>query len=366
MNKKVWGVLKRTLVLALVVVLICLIPFVKVNSDDEMSMIFNAFVGNRSSYQGMIVVWNIDTFESGTATKSNYLNSVARRFEKNNKGTYVLVRNLTENECLNLLEKGEVPDVFSCSYGVAGKIEKYIESFSNENQFEIDEKLKTAGMVSGELKAVAWCRGIYTLLSTTEKLEKAGKNLENGEKLSSVLLSSGYEIKKKNSTKIVSSLSFGAAGRLLPQNAISAYTDNGLETSSATVLDSKSFEQSQYSAYANFLAGNSTILLGSQRDIARLEGRLESGKITDIVYEALYGKCDLVQFCMLAKKDDEIRKFYAEKFVSELVSLENQSGIKSIGMIPVISGLNPYEKGIMKDIISVNNGDYEVYPLFSK
>lgn len=360
-----FGVLKRAFVAVVVVVLICILPFIKLSNEDELSLIFRAFVGAKGKYQGVLVVWNIDSFESGTASKTNYLNAIARNYEKNNKGTYVLVRSVTEYECKSLLEQGERPDLFSCSYSMSETLKNYIQEFSSSKGFELEEDLLDSGVSGGDLLAVPWCRGIYCLLSTTEKLNKANKELNESEKLSQIALSCGYEVtSKKGVTKIISSLEFGAGGKLLPQKAFSSYTGNGLENASAIILNENSFVQSQYSAYAGFLSGGSTILLGTQRDVARMEGRLSSGKISDILYEPLYGETDLVQFCLLAKSDDKLKVESAEDYARMLVDSKNQEKISSIGMIPVISGLNPYKEGIMQRIVSEINGNYKVFSFF--
>ena len=363
MKIKFKKILKRLFVCFLVVALLIFLPMFKLASENNLDLIFNAFVGAKSKYQGIIVVWNVDCFESGTAPKSNFLNSVARNFERENKGTYVLVKNMTEFECLCKLEKGEMPDLFSCSYSLAKKIKNYVCEFSGIDKISIDSNLLSAGMVDGKLMALAWCKGIYCLLTTSEKLSLAGKDLKEGVSLSSIALESGFET-KKNPTKVISSLTFGANSTLMPQIAFSSYNDTKLETAQAITLDKNSFTQTQYSAYASFLAGNSTILLGTQRDIARLENRLDNGKIKDILYQPLFGKCDLVQFCLLSDGEDKLRRDYAESFAIELTSLRSQKKINEIGMIPVNCSINPYEKGVMRNIVSQNSSDYEVFHIF--
>lgn len=364
MKKNIKKHLTRAFVLVFVVLLFVCLPLFKMSYEDEFSQIFGAFVGSKSKYQGVLVVWNIDSFESGTASKSKYIESVAKSFEKQNKGTYVLVRNLSEYKCLSLLQKGEVPDLFSCSYAVAKKIRDHVVPFSNFDDIEIDKKLLEAGKVENELMALAWARGIYCLITTSEKLSLAGKTLENGQRLSSIALTSNYVIKKKDSEKKVASLCYGAGGVLLPQIAFSTYTDSGLEFLSTDIVPENSVSCSQYSAYASFLAGESTILLGTQRDIARMENRVKNGKASDLIYEPLYSKCDLVQFCLIGKTENNLRQTYAESFARSLVSKKQQVQIEAVGMIPVCSGLNPYSSGIMKDIVAQISEDYVPFKIF--
>lgn len=365
MKKRVFKIIKRAFLCLVVIALLICLPFVSVNKSDNLSLIFSAFVGKKSDYQGMIVVWNIDTFESGTAAKSNYLSSVARTFEKNNKGVYVMVRNLTEFECYMLLQKGEMPDLFSCSYSVIKKIQDYIQAYSSYNDISIRSNFIESGMVEGKLMALPWCAGAYTLLASNESLSKAKINIEEvGLKLSSIALSSGYEYETKKGTNVVSSLTYGAGGKLLTQKAFTSYTGIGLDFSSRITVDENSESQSQYSAYASFLAGNSTILLGTQRDVARLEGRLEQGKISGLFYELVSSSSDLVQFCLLAKSESKERLGCSEAFAKLLVSAESQQKIGTIGMIPVCEDINPYSSGIMKDIVSQISDNFRVFHIF--
>ena len=57
--------------------------------------------------------WNVDTFEGGIGSKSGFLEKCAIEFEKENRGLYILVKNMTIDECLLQLKEGNKPDLLS-------------------------------------------------------------------------------------------------------------------------------------------------------------------------------------------------------------------------------------------------------------
>lgn len=353
-KKKILNIFLRILVGILVVVLLVCLPIVGVRVSDDFSHISGKFVGLKSKYQGIIEVWNIDTFESGTNAKSKYISEVAESFQKQNLGLYVLVRDLTEYECINLLEKGEKPDIFSCSYGVANTIKDYIVPFSDQNGIEVDQTIINAGKKDDELYALAWCMGFYTLISSEEHLTKAKVNLEENIILSQKALDLGYEIISKKDSKIISSLTYGVSNYLLPKKAFCSYTNKGLVSTSSYSLDSNVKNQSQYTAYSKFIAGKSVMLLGTQRDVFRMNNRVKNGKSANVLYEPLNSFTDLIQFSFLAKNDDDVKLSICENFAKFLTLRENQKKLINIGMLSVLSNNFIYNSGIMCDIIPQN------------
>lgn len=365
-KKKVITVLKRVFLSLTVIILICAIPLIKPFGED-MSVFYKTFVGKKSSYQGMIEIWNIDTFESGNISKTKLLTNIANNYQKKNKGVYFMIRNVTEQECLNLLESGECPDLFSCSYGVAEKIKNYVKPYSSSD-FDIRQEFIDAGSFNGELYGLAWSRGCYFLISTKEKLQKAGAIIDGEEKEFSLLenaLSLGYEIKNKNSTKIVYSLVFGNGKYLMPQVALNSYNNVGLGENNNFALNSNNINQTQYTAYSKFVAGEAVVLLGSNRDVFRMENRVKNGKVSDVIYYPLSKFTDLVQFMFIGKNASEEKFETINDFASFITGESTQKLLANFGMLPVnMADENNYNNGIMKDIIPEINGDLTLYNVF--
>lgn len=363
-KKSMFFIAKSLISLCLTVALLFFLPTVHVFVGDNASFLYEAFIGKKSKYQGIIEIWNIDTFEAGTASKDSFLEARAKDFEKQNKGLYFLIRNVTEQECMNMLEAGELPDLFSCSFGVAPKLQKFLKPVST-NKFGIAENYLKAGKIDKVQFALPWCRGAYCLISTKANLEKAKVNTDTKFDLISNALKLGYEVHGKKKTHSVFSLSFGRSNYLMPENALLSYNVNILESNEKLAFNAETAKSSTYSAYCSFIAGESVMLLGTQRDVARMENRVKNGKASDVVYAPLLRFNDLVQFVMIAKSNNSNREFYAEEFAKFLVSKSSQSKLSSVGMFSVLTGENcAYENGVMFDIALENISTHSIPKLF--
>ena len=354
------NIISRALIAVLCVVCIVYLPMIKLKSNDEISLIYKTFIGNKSEYQGIIEIWNIDTFESGSASKVSFLENSAKRFQNKNKGLHFMIRNITENECLNMLKSGQLPDLFSCSYGVSGQIKDFVVKYENK-KVDIYDNFLNSGKVGGEIFALPWCTGFYSLISTKAKLEMA--KTVNNENLKDIVFSSSYHYKLGKKEKKSYSLTYGANKYLMPKNAILSYNKNSI-VQTENGIDDKAASQSQYSAYCRFLTNDATILLGTQRDIIRMENRVKQGKVSDVIYEPIVSYTDLVQFVFLAKNSDELRKRYAEQFALYLVSDESQSCLEGIGMFAVKHLSDVNFSGVMKDIVLDKISDCKLFGVF--
>ncbi len=348
-SKKAIKIIVRSVYLAIVVVLLVTLPFIGLKKDENLEMIYGVFVGKKSKYQGMIEIWNIDTFEGGMASKTSFLKKKASIFQKQNKGLYVLVRNLSEQECLNLLMQGEKPDLFSCSYGVASELKAYLEPFSVKFQ-NLLENFAIAGKVGSEQYAVPWCFANYFLISSKEHLLSAkDENIENV-KLKDIALSSGYIKKGKKSDKTIYSLGFGTKKYLLPNLAFMSYTNNGLNSIPDTAIIKNANNETPYSVYTKFIAGDISVLFGTNRDVFRILNRVSLGKMSDVIIEPATSGTDLIQFLMISKSDDEVKKQY----VNLLAKFVVEAGEKIFDEIGLFScEKSEYDKnklGVMQDI----------------
>lgn len=335
-KEKILKLITRIFISIFVLILVITLPVIGLKQNEDFFEIYSTFVGSKSKYQGILEVWNIDTFEGGTTKKSNYVLSVAKTFEKKNKGLYILVRNLTEYECLNLLERGEKPSLFLCSYGVACELLNYIKPYSNADNLNISNNLLESGKLNGQLYGLPWCLGIYFLISTESHLKNAGIDVENlNVDLSEIALNSGYEKQNKKGSKITYSLCYGTNKYLLPNQAFSSYNKKGLVSNSEYFFNEELKNCSQYTAYSNFIAGKSVVLLGSQRDVIKMKNRESSGKCDSVVIQGLTGFSDLIQYSFLANGENQILNELAEEFSKSLLSNSSQLLLQNYGLFSV-------------------------------
>ena len=345
---KLKNVLFRITVLLLALVFAIFAPKLEFNAGDDLKYIYGSFIGQKSPYNGMLEVWNIDSFESGLKSKFSYLESMAKKFQKRYKGVYLMLRNLTIGECVNLLNEGTVPDVISCSYGVSEKIKRYVKAFETNDVMLFDNFLEAGKGDDNKIYGLAWCAGFYFLISTKSKLEKAGIDFETAQ-LNKVAYEAEYEYKIGKKTKNSKSLVFGTNEYLMPKNALKAYN----KARSIQIQENESNElrlKSQYSAYTSFLSNDATILLGTHRDVFKMQAREESGKVSDVAYLPLTNWTDLVQFSFLLKNEDKKRSEMAERFALFLTETKNQEELEKIGLFSVTKIEKGFYKGVMRDI----------------
>lgn len=343
--------------MCLTVALIVALPFVGLKKDENLELIYGTFVGKKSKYQGIIEIWNIDTFEGGLISKTSYLNAQAKVFQKQNKGLYILIRNISEQECLNLLFSGEKPDLFSCSYGVSTEIFDYLEPLSLDYSCVMQNFLN-AGKVAGEQYFVPWCFSNYFLVSTGEHMKNAKVEIKEDFKLRDVALTSGYVVSKKSGDKTIYSLGLGQKKYLLPNFAFLSYTNTGLTSVSETAIDPIQIKESPYSAYAKFIIGETSVLLGTNRDVFRIDARASQGKISDVILERVSSFTDLVQFFGMTKNQDATKKQYTELFAKFVIQESKDMFLKN-GLFSVVSGAKTDSKpSIMKDITLDNFESY--------
>lgn len=350
----------RLLALVLVIVFAIVAPKSGFFVSDEMEYIYKAFIGNKSDYNGILEVWNVDAFESGIKPKVNYLEYCGQRFQKLNKGTYVIVRNLTRAECVNLMNNGEMPDVLSCSYDLVCDIKAKIRSFSSEN-INIDNNFLDSGKgESGSLYGLAWSFGLYYLISTQNNLEKVGKEANE---LNKIVYDCGYEYKVGKKTKSSKSLVYAENNGIMPKTALDAYNISRSIQINEDLQEELKFK-SQYSAYTSFLANDASILLGTHRDMFRLKAREDAGKITGLISLPLTDWTDLVQFAFLMQKGSDLRMQYAEKLALFLIDDKNQCELEKVGMFSVNADETLVKTSIMRDITPDNFSDLKPKSIF--
>ena len=356
------SVLLRLIALTMAIVFVIFISRNNFDVSDDMKQIYGSFVGQKSSYSGMIEIWNIDSFESGIKSKQSHLEKMAKKFQKKNKGIFVMVRNLTLGECLNSLKNGDGPDIISCSYGVCESLKEYFVPFESKDINIYDNFLNAGKGEDDKLYGLAWCAGFYALISTKVKIEKSGKSFDDV-KLNEIAFDSGYKYKLGKKEKVSKSIVFGVGDYLMPKNALDAYN----KSRSIQISQNENEElalKSQYSAYTSFLSNDATILLGTHRDIFRMSAREEKGNVCDVVYLPLLEWTDLVQFSFICKSDNIKRKNIAEEFAKFLTLKENQEGLDEIGMFPICKVENFENNGVMSHITLEKFSDLELKRVF--
>ena len=262
-----------------------------------------SWLDNNTETTTFLELWEIDTFEGGTASRANFLERTAYMYQDKTKSNYVLVRSLDLEQAKLMLENGSRPDMISFGVG-AGDLVSGIAQEIEEN-FSVRNDLQAGGIKDGKTLAVPWCFGGYLLCGMNDITDLSLSGLQN---LSTDLpiIGTGYN--------------YNQPKKALPENEISL-TDKTPRT--------------QYEAYESFLRGNEfQVLLGTQRDFYRLNNKVNLGVISNVNYRYLDTYTDLVQFISITTTDENnIEK--ATQFIEYLTSAEIQSRLTRIGMFSV-------------------------------
>ena len=141
---------KRSLILvAIIVLIIVAVPLLAVFQRKSAAA--------ESIKTQSISVWQIDGFEGGRGSRSQYLQNMGNKCFKDNK-IYINVTALSADAARINLEQGKIPDIISYSAGFYG-VEKYI----NKKDFAYKN----------------WCRGGYCFLTLDESADYTDISAEN-------------------------------------------------------------------------------------------------------------------------------------------------------------------------------------------
>lgn len=240
-----------------------------------------------AEYKGIITLWQIDSFEGGVGSRKQFLLRVARGFEKENEGVLVMVTEQTTESVKDNFSKGIYPDMIS--FGPGAEV-KEVSELSVEKVFR-------GGKVGEKAFATAWCRGGYVLIANPKLVFTIGNSFDE------LVVSQGE----------------------YTQPLLALYLE-GMRSDNIEVL--KPME-----AYVKFTSGKVPYFLGTQRDVNRL---LNRG--AEMVCKPLSAYNDLYQYVSITATE-QIKRFYAEKFIEYLVSDTVQKDLRRIGMLSAFAAV---------------------------
>ena len=349
---KKFGILKLLLLCAIVAI-ISAVPTLAV-AKEYRSKLEENLTGNKSDFQGILTIWNVDTFESGSQSKVAFLESVGVRFSESQKGLYLLVKNLTVEEMTANFLNGVFPDLISFGYGIGNIIKPFLEDLSMLSVDSVRTEILESAKSENAILSVGYLMGGYILASTEEKLILAGKT--QSDNLSQIANISGFDKETKKGVNHTSSLVVGLNKYVDPKNTLTPILGE---------LSDFYESKTSYDAYMDFVSYNKgTILLGNQRDLFKLSGRVAVGKISGVKIEYLSGITNLVQYIGIIKDIGEEKSKLAQKFIEYLVLEDGQSVSANVGMVNTI-GKTFYDEGEFKNLEETLNKNIEVPKVFN-
>ncbi len=224
----------------------------------------------------VLELWQIDMFEGGQGSRRQYLSQIASDFEKQNKKVLINVVNKTVEGALWNFTNNVYPDMISFSSGLDGVL-PILE------KLDVKEDV-LGGKLNGDTYAYPWAVGGYVYIVR-----------EKSEKIQTTYISEGLHN--------------------LP--TLAAYLE-GLTFENQVVCE-------PLDAFSSFLKDENSALLGTQRDLYRLNGKNYAVKISPIKKFS-----DLIQYIGVVKGEKK-RTAISKNFVDFLAKNCKES-IYKIGM----------------------------------
>lgn len=275
---------------------------------------------NQSSlpqYKGVLTLWHVDSFEGGSGSRAEFLKGRAIEFESKYKGVFISVQSYTYEQVRQKLQNGDTFDLISFGGGVGSLVKTKLSAYTGA--MNVRDDIAKSGEIGGSVFALPWAFGGYFAAAFDDMLTQSGNALSV-----ETLFDLSYEKNDKSKTRLMS-LGLGLADFNNPFAALN--TANAKGTSENFFGDMLT----SYQAYERFLAKDSFVaLLGTQRDLARLNLRQSQGRLGGISTLYLSGYTDLVQY--IAFSGEGTKAFYAQKFMEYLTSDEAQQKLSRIEM----------------------------------
>lgn len=210
----------------------------------------------------VLTLWQIDSFEGGRGSRAEYLRLLAQDYAKT-ANVYIEVTALSSDAARTNISAGVMPDIISYGAGFYGIESLVLEGYGK-----------------------AWCRGAYCLIALS------------GTDFSSVSTANTVINEGKDNLVSVAALFSGLQG-----------ANYAAPTS----------------AYVSLISGEYEFLLGTQRDVIRLQTRGESFEV-----KPLTEFNDLYQYISVLTRDGE-KAAVAEEYVNYVLS--HGESLTRIGML---------------------------------
>ncbi len=265
-------------------------------------------ITRNDEYQGVLTLWQIDSFEGGIGSRKQFLLKIARKFEKKHKGVLIMVVDMTKEGAEENFKNGIYPDMISYGNGV---------EIQNVSELKSTHGVR-GGMIGEKQYATAWCRGGYVLISSQE-------NFSFGE---------DYDIDNLTVSK----------GKYT--QPLTALFINDIIAKKIEIL-------SPMDAYVKFVSGKTKFLLGTQRDVNRLQVRGMS-----VNCAPLDKFNDLYQYVSITA-ENQLKRYYSQEFINFLIEKDCQSALTEIGMLSCFYNINHNDEHLasmqkLKDFFTVS------------
>lgn len=322
MKKRQW---KRTGILtAVLAVFLCSAPLLtgKLEPYDVISLLSP----RRSPYQGVVHVWQLSNFNAPYGSKTNILNTTAKRVERRLAGVYFEIETISQSEYEARLAQGNSPDILSFSSNWQGD-PVYFEDVSGIARL----RAPFADFLQQCPQALPWMASTKVILANMELIGSGAPGKMKSQELLAYM--AGYAQKPRKNTVALGVGGTAWVPAILAGNDGSILTQPGSLAENWTGLDDQG-------AWRMFRAGSSAYFIGDRSHAITMEALRQQEKT--FVYEQVEWPDDWrmyldIQYLAICKTSQEEKSEVCMQFLKEMTSERTQSALlENMGCIPVI------------------------------
>jgi ABC-type glycerol-3-phosphate transport system substrate-binding protein len=289
------------------------------------------------AWQGVLHLWQVNTWRVGQGSRTALVQSAAKRFEARHIGVYLEIENVTEEVLQNRLKAGELPDIVSFPDGWAGIDTGLLMELDSPAMPELSAPFRTA--FNQDKRALPWMAGGQFVLINNAMCRSVGVEppLAGAEWTSQALLEFARKAATTRRRKPLLALS-GSTQSLLPL-ALQGVNIKALEEKK--LLPDKAYTLGIDSAREPYASGRCAALVCTQWEAALMERLAAKSKAFE--YSVLPLPNDLrpclnVQYAAVVATNEENRNTVAAEFVYTLLSEPVQTAITmkscSLAVVP--------------------------------
>lgn len=210
--------------------------------------------------QTIYTIWHIETFEGGGKARIDYLKTIARDMEKQNNQVLFMVKAVAPEKLSTELQESS-PDMISFGFGVGDIVLPYLTH--QESSFDIRDELIASGSFNQKFYAVPYIISGYAMF---------------------------------NHSMTANEFHVGTSAYTKPQNI---YSKLNLTPSQ---------NESAYEAYKDFVYNRQVQLLGTGRDLFRINNLNSIGR-TNAIITPIDTYTDLIQYLGIINSNEITQKF---------------------------------------------------------
>ena len=250
--KKYWLKSFSIALLCILSCYVCLVGFKKVRNHEVLK--------GAEKHQTIYTIWHVETFEGGGTARVEYLKTIARNLEKQDETTLFMIK-LVDPRSLESELTNSQPDIISFGFGVGQTVLPYLINF--DSTFNVRDELIESGSFNRKFFAVPYIVSGYAMFNHN-----------------------------MNSTE----LHVGSTNYTAPENIYNALHLQPKET------------ESQYEAYKDFVYNKNVQLLGTGRDLFRINNLNNIGR-TNAMITPIDTYTDLIQYLGITNNNSTCQKF---------------------------------------------------------